>query len=163
MPPIGNHETRRVAWRLCAAKYAATALSGEGARLFGGRWNEKGTPLVYGSSHLSLAVLEVLVHANTLPRDYVAIAVEIPAALRVDEWKASRLPRGWREIPAPAELAKMGTAWARAMSAVALIVPSAIVEHETNLLLNPLHADMRKVTVRPPERFAFDTRLKGGS
>ena len=40
-------------------------LSGKGAKLYGGRWNSFGLPAVYTTEHISLAVLEILVHVKT--------------------------------------------------------------------------------------------------
>jgi RES domain-containing protein len=147
----------RTVWRLCSSRDAA--LTGHGARLYGGRWNLKGTPLVYCSSTLSLAVLETLVHASVLPISYVAIRIDIPASVHVDTWTGSSLPRNWRAMPGPVALQRKGTAWARLRGAVAVIVPSAIVPIETNVLLNPLHPDLRKLVVHRPRPFGFDARL----
>ena len=34
-------------WRIVKSRYASTAFDGEGARLYGGRWNSSGTRMVY--------------------------------------------------------------------------------------------------------------------
>lgn len=150
----------RTIWRLCARRHAATALSGEGARLYGGRWNRKGTALVYCSSTIALAMLEVLVHAPSLPADFVAIRIDLPASIPIDTRTARNLPANWRATPAPPALATLGTAWARGATAVALEVPSAIVEVETNVLLNPAHPDLARLVIHPPVAVPFDSRLK---
>jgi RES domain-containing protein len=147
-------------WRLC--RRAHTAFDGEGARLAGGRWNRRGTPVVYVSQSLSLAALELLVHADAalLPDDLVAIPAEIPDALKIESVDASDLPRDWRRYPAPESLAERGTAWARAARSPALSVPSALVPNERNFLLNPAHPDFGKIRAGKPERFALDGRLR---
>jgi RES domain-containing protein len=150
----------RAIWRLCSARFAASALDGEGARRFGGRWNEKGTAMVYCWSTLALAMLEILVHASALPASYVAIRIEIPASVTIDCWQTSSLPVGWQAHPAPPELARRGSAWVKGGAAVALDVPSAIVSVERNILLNPAHPDMAKLVVDPPMPLPFDARLK---
>ncbi|MGA9671505.1 MAG: RES family NAD+ phosphorylase, partial [Terracidiphilus sp.] len=68
-------------WRLCRERYAGEAFSGHGARLYGGRWNSAGTPMVYASSSLALAAIELFVHLepNQQPADLVSIAAELPA------------------------------------------------------------------------------------
>lgn len=70
-------------WRLVQADYAAHAFDGEGARLYGGRWNSPGQCAVYTAGSLALAALEVLVHLKsrvTLSR-YIA-----PVAKLVTPW-----------------------------------------------------------------------------
>ena len=149
----------RTVWRLCGARHSSTAMGGEGARLYGGRWNAKGTPLVYCSSTLSLAVLEVLVHAASLPANFVAIQIDIPDEVTIDAWPLSSLPSGWQAMPAPVQLARMGTRWAHGLGAVALEVPSAIVEVETNVLINPAHPEASRLVVHSARAFPFDPRL----
>jgi len=65
-------------WRLVTARFADTAFSGDGARLYGGRWNRKGVPLVYAAGSQSLAMLEMLVQDEPLRARYVMIRVRIP-------------------------------------------------------------------------------------
>jgi len=73
-------------WRL--ARRPFDAIDGEGARLFGGRWNRPGLAVVYCAINLSLAVLEILVHLDVelreFPSDYVKIPIEIPRSLKLD-------------------------------------------------------------------------------
>ena len=149
----------RTAWRLCAAQHAHASLTGFGARLYGGRWNEKGTALVYCSSTLALAALETLVHSTVIPANYVAIRIDIPPPLKIDVWTVSSLPRSWRSTPAPIALQRRGSAWAKQARALAVVVPSAIVPTETNLLINPLHKDVRRLVVHRAVSFRFDPRL----
>lgn len=150
----------RIFWRLCCEPFAATAMSGEGARLFGGRWNRVGTPMVYCASALSLCALEILVHSATLPRGFVAIRVEAPLDSTVERWDLASLPANWRDMPAPEGLAERGSEWARSGRTLLLEVPSTIVPHETNVLVNPLHPDARRLIIGAPQPFPFDSRLK---
>lgn len=150
----------RTVWRLCAERFAAGALSGEGARLFGGRWNRVGTPMVYCGSTLSLCALEILVHVTAVPSGFVSIPLVVPAGIEIERWDASSLPPDWRTMPGGAALAAMGTEWARSGRTVALEVPSAVVASETNVLLNPMHPDIAKLTIGDAEPFPFDPRLK---
>jgi RES domain-containing protein len=147
------------AYRICRASLAAGAFSGEGARVNGGRWNEKGTRLVYCSSSVSLAMLEVLVHTPSLPRDMVTIRVTVPDDVRVETWTAGDLPADWASPVPPAALKSRGSAWAAEGRAMAVRVPSAIVPSETNLLVNPVHPDWPRCIVDAPEPIQFDVRL----
>ena len=147
------------AWRIIKEKHAATAFSGEGARLFGGRWNSRGVPVVYTSSTYSLAALESLVHLNpSVPFNYVASRIKLdPALLETIPPKA--LPPDWREEPPPPSSKAVGDAWVREARSAVLALPSVIIPGESNYLLNPAHPDFSKVSIGKPEAFVFDPRL----
>ena len=150
-------------WRIVKNRHAATAFDGEGARLYGGRWNSPGTPMVYASSTISLAVLEVLVHVQeaSLLSSYSLIAARFDDAF-VERLDRSMLPEGWRAYPAPSELQRMGDQWVRNQRSAVFEVPSVIVERESNYLLNPAHLDFSSVVIGEPEPFTFDERLLAG-
>jgi RES domain-containing protein len=147
-------------YRLVRKKYAKQAelLSGAGAAVLGGRWNEKGTRLIYASSHVSLVALEALVHANMLPRDMVLVSLEIPD-LVIRRWRVESLARGWADYPFGTATQKRGTRWARVGKELAVWVPSAVVPSEWNCLLNPMHADIARVKAKVLGPFRFDPRL----
>ncbi|MCB9785362.1 MAG: RES family NAD+ phosphorylase [Deltaproteobacteria bacterium] len=147
-------------WRLCKAKHAAAALSGEGARRYGGRWHSAGTPLVYAADSLALAALEVLVHVQS-PQAFpamVAIAIEVPDdALEVAA--PDDLPQDWNRLPpAPASQA-LGDAWHRSGRSLALSLPSVIVPAERIVLIHPGHARFTAIVVQEPRPFTLDPRL----
>jgi RES domain-containing protein len=148
-------------WRLAAARHADRAFDGEGARLYGGRWNHPGVPVVYTSATLSLAALELFVHldAEDVPEDRIAIPAEVPRGLDVEELRAEDLPAAWRSYPALEALKELGTAWARSRRTAVLQVPSAVIPAESNYLINPLHPQVSRITVREPAPFTFDRRL----
>ncbi|MGE5314348.1 MAG: RES family NAD+ phosphorylase [Acidobacteriota bacterium] len=150
----------RVLYRIARATYAED-LSGQGAMLAGGRWNQKGTPLLYTATSRSLACLEALVHLSQpeflLPRRLVSIGV--PAKIVPHIVNESDLPVEWRRNPPPFALAEIGTRWARKMESLLLQVPSAVVPEEFNMLINPAHPDMKAVRVTRIDRFSFDERL----
>jgi RES domain-containing protein len=151
-------------WRIVKSRYAAAAFDGEGARLYGGRWNSPGTPMVYTSSTISLAVLEVLVHLQeaSLLSSYSLIAARFDDAF-VESLDRSMLPDGWRSYPAPSELQRIGDEWVQSQRSAVLEVPSVIVERESNYLLNASHPDFSSVAIGEPEPFTFDERLLAGS
>ena len=148
-------------WRLCRAKHEATAFSGIGAQLAGGRWNHKGYPMVYTSEHLSLAVLEMFVHvsAQTAPSDLISIRASLPDDVPVTELPESALPPNWKAVPAPAELKDIGTAWLKEGRTAVLVVPSAVTHRERNLLLNPKHSDMNFLQADSGQPFHLDPRM----
>ncbi|MGA7954110.1 MAG: RES family NAD+ phosphorylase [Gloeobacterales cyanobacterium] len=148
-------------WRLSKIKYATTAFDGEGARRAGGRWNSKGTAIVYCSATLSLTALETLVHLDVADfgTSRAAIRVEIPDDIERDRVEATQLIPDWRDTPAPSSLAVMGDQWAAQGKTLLLLVPSAVVPQENNILLNPRHADFAKIQIFLPEPFVLDARL----
>jgi RES domain-containing protein len=119
---------------------------------------------VYTAAHLSLAVLEVLVHVSAeedLPADLVAISADLPDDLAIEHVGIEELPENWRRTPAPPMLAERGTARLTATRTAVLAVPSVVIPGETNYILNPAHPDFRRVVVHRAERFDLDPRLAG--
>ena len=146
-------------WRLVTARFADTAFSGEGARLYGGRWNRKHVPMVYTAATQSLAMLELLVQDDPLRARYVMIPAFIPADLPIEYLAANSLPEGWRELGAREHLQQIGTEWARSARSPVLAVPSAVIPSETNYLLNPQHPAFNQIQVGAPLEFITDLRL----
>jgi RES domain-containing protein len=144
-----------IVYRLCKA--AHIALDGEGARLWGGRWNSAGRPMVYTAATPSLAVLEVLVHldlpAELLPDDLRLLTIELP-----DD---AALHRPDIDIADDAACLAQGDAFLDAGNALALRVRSVVVPQEWNMLLNVRHRDMTRVTITANEPFRLDPRLVG--
>ena len=146
-------------WRLTTARFARSAFSGEGARLYGGRWNRKGVRLVYTAASQSLAMLEMLVQDEPPRARYVMIEARIPSAVTIDRIGVDDLPANWRDIAVREKLQAIGTKWVRKQSAAVLAVPSALIAAETNYLFNPLHPDFRLIRIGKPHKFVTDLRL----
>lgn len=147
-------------WRIIKTKHADRAFDGEGARLYGGRWNSPGRRVVYTSSTTSLAVLEVLVHLEEsafLPA-YSLFRIQLDESQLIP-LSVAELPKNWRNDPAPSALQAIGDLWLSEGRTLALAVPSAIVPHETNYLLNPEHSAFPQLVVDPAQAFSFDRRL----
>ena len=141
------------AWRICREPFAD--LTGEGARLWGGRWNSPGRPLVYAADTAALAVLEVRVHLDLgfdlLPADYVLLTLDLDGA-SVET-----------VLALPADTVAFGDGWLTAGRTAALRVPSAIVAESTNILVNPRHPEAGQVRIADRRPFAFDERLWAGT
>ena len=148
-------------FRLCRRPFSRTPLDGRGGLLASGRWHTPRRLVYYASDSLALASLEILVHGepDLLPRDLVAIEVNVPAGVKVEELDTRALPRSWRRYPAPAALNRLGNAWLDRNSACLFRVPSALVPSEKNFLINPAHPDARKLRVIGKTPFQFDPRL----
>src|SRR5438270_7135196 len=115
-------------WRICRRTYAAEAASGEGSRLFGGRWNSRGVRVVYASTSLSLAAVETFVNLepNLRPADLVSIEGALPDAVRTIRFDVKALPACWFETR-DESLHRFGDEWIRDGRSAALLVPSAAI------------------------------------
>ena len=147
-------------WRICRRAHAAVAFSGEGARLYGGRWNSQGVTVVYTSPSLALATVETFVHLepNLRPDDLVSISAEMPDGIATERLDLKSLSRKWYELR-DESLRTFGDRWIRAGETLMLHVPSAAIRGEWNVLLNPEHSDFRKLKIEKPKPFEFDLRM----
>jgi RES domain-containing protein len=147
-------------WRICKSRYAESALSGEGARLFAGRWNRQGARIVYTSRSLALAAVELFIHLDpsNAPTDLVSICVEIPESLKIGRVEIGELPVDWRRMDSD-RLREIGGSWAASMRTLGLEVPSAAIDGEWNVLLNPAHPDFGQMIVARPKPFFYDERM----
>jgi RES domain-containing protein len=148
------------AWRIVKTRFATDAFSGEGARLYGGRWNSPGIAMVYTAGSISLATLELLVHldnTSVLP-SYSICPVDFDDSL-VKVLDPATLPSDWRQSPPPTSLQIIGDDWISRSSSVLLRVPSAVIENESIYLINPAHTDFKKLVIGAMEAFEVDPRL----
>jgi RES domain-containing protein len=148
------------AWRIVDAKYADDIFSGEGSRRFSARWNKAGRRLVYTSSTISLATLELIVNTPRarLLSEFVITSCTFPEVI-VEDVDESRLPPNWRDYPQPPEVQELGMAWLMSGSSAVLSVPSAVTPEERNYLINPEHEHFRSVEVGASRPFHIDLRL----
>jgi RES domain-containing protein len=146
-------------WRVLKRRHAATAFSGEGARVNGGRWNSRGVPMIYTSESAALAALEILVHVEdrSVLSGYVAYVLDVPEAM-IEDLDAGSLKEGWDSFPAPLLPREIGDAWIASGRSLGLRVPSAVIAG-SNVLLNPIHPAFRDLVVPEPRGFPFDARL----
>jgi RES domain-containing protein len=151
-------------WRIGTdtPRYTAEDLSGRGAKEGGGRWNRTGTPLVYASTSRALACLETLVHLAVADFPLNRYLVEIRVPLTAWDERIVLDPSahiGWDAEPAGMVSLDWGTDWASRGSALLAEVPSMIVPEESNVLVNPRHADARSARARKVREWTYDYRL----
>jgi RES domain-containing protein len=147
-------------WRICRARFAGEAFSGQGARRFGGRWNSPSVPMVYSSTSLALAAMELFVHLepNQQPDDLVSIAALLPEGEPALRLEPGKLPsRWWTDEFKP--LRAIGDKWIREGKSLAIEVPSAALRMEWNVLVNPLHPAIAEIKIEKPQPFYFDARM----
>lgn len=115
--------------------------------------------VVYGSQHKSLAALELLVHRDPrMPNRFTALVFQFPESL-VETLPLRGLPADWRQEAPPTSTQRIGDGWIRESRSAVLAVPSIIIPEELNYVLNPAHADFRKIRIGKPQDFVFDARL----
>jgi RES domain-containing protein len=145
-------------YRISKAVHVATALSGQGAALYAGRWNSKGVRLACTAGSVALAMLELLVHVDKedAPTGLRLLSYELPddAVQRLDA-----LPPGWSDLPYSRAVQAVGDRWIASARSLALHVPSAVARHESNVLVNPGHARFADVAWVANEALVLDARL----
>lgn len=149
-----------IVFRLSKKDYCAD-LSGKGAEKAGGRWNSKGSPMVYTSESRALCTTEIAVHSplGNIPADYYLVTIEIPDSASILELKPTDLPKDWKAIPHSNSTQLIGDKFLADGRFLVLKVPSVVVQGDFNYLLNPSHKLMSKVKITKTELFEFDERL----
>jgi RES domain-containing protein len=147
-------------FRLCNRQFSSD-LSGKGAKIFGGRWNNKGTAILYTSESRALCLAEVLVRATSksIPDDYHLVTIELPDNHSVLEVGLKNLPLDWKRVSYKPVLQRIGDSFVQTNEHLILKVPSVVIPAEFNYLINPRHPGFGKVSILNIEPFEFDERL----
>jgi RES domain-containing protein len=147
-------------YRIARTQYA-NDMTGEGARLFGGRWNHKSVPCIYCSESKALALLEYTVNVNIeeIPRALSIVTLEIPDA-HIRVILQDDLPGNWKESPAPVSTKDYGSKLLNSLSDAVFKIPSTIIADEYNLVLNPLHKESKHFRIIDIRDFVYDVRIK---
>lgn len=148
------------AYRIVRPEFVDTAFDGEGARLYGGRWNEKGTRMVYTSASPSLAAMESFVHMGISAKliQHVIIEINIPDEI-IKVCNKIMLPEEWNTNIAHEISQEFGTMWIESSESAVLAIPSAVMEMEINYLINPTHPDFSKIVIIQKRDFTYDDRM----
>lgn len=147
-------------YRLCRTKYADD-LSGEGARLFGGRWNNPGVPCIYTSSTRALAVLEYTgnIAIDAIPRALSIVTIEIPDN-QIKSIQLKDLPGNWLLSPVPASTKDFGSQLLQMADAPVIQIPSVVIPEEFNFILNPVYSGKHNFRIAEVRDFVYDIRIK---
>lgn len=148
-------------FRIVQEHFIATAFDGDGAKRYGGRWNSKGTSIVYTSSTPSLACLEIMANLDSydvLRERFVIIRCEFRDNL-CETVDVAALPKGWNADSPNAATRTIGDQWVKEGRSAILVVPSAVSPSEQNYLVNPAHIDFKYIRVSSPARFDFSSRF----
>ena len=146
-------------WRLFPRRFRSTAFTGEGGLHAAGRWSHLGSPIVYTSTSRALAALEFFVNLepNEAPDDLLIAEAGIPDGL-IERLDPKLLPSTWRGLNNKT-CRDLGSAWIAEGRSAALRVPSAVVDGDWNVLLNPRHRDFSRVRIGTPRPFRYDPRM----
>ena len=149
-----------LAWRVAKVKRAAD-LSGQGAAIEGGRWNNTEVPAVYMGLSPAICCLETFIHTSsrpTFPLKITCFILPDEPALYLEP-DPGGLPSGWSALPADHASMQYGTEWLNSLSHLGLIVPSAVLPLERNVVINPAHPAVGRITVQAMYDFIYDERM----
>ena len=146
-------------FRFSSEKYSKS-LDGEGAKMYGGRWNSKGVPVIYTSNCLSTAMLEKLIHieADICP-PMKLITYELPDNVSVKRYNIKDLKKIWNVSPHDEYTQLIGDRFVNENKYLILDVPSAIAPLDRNIILNPNHREIKEISIFKIEDFTFDPRF----
>lgn len=149
-----------IVYRLARKKYSDD-ISGSGAELTGGRWNYKGTRMLYTSDSRALCTAEIAVHTpvGIIPRDYVLITIDLPDDVEYQEINDDELSKDWKRFPHSQSTQEIGDNFIKNNKYLFIKVPSAVVQGDYNVLINPSHRLFNSVEILKIENFDFDERL----
>lgn len=149
-----------IVYRLSRGPYK-NDISGRGAEIAGGRWNSKGTAMLYTSESIALCTVEIAVHMplGIVPKDYFLVRIEFPDTASIKELSEAELSEDWKSFPHANSTQEIGDAFVQDSDYFVLKVPSATVQGNFNYLLNPRHPDFNQVKVLDSIPFEFDKRL----
>ncbi|MFJ4142684.1 RES family NAD+ phosphorylase [Pseudomonas sp. NPDC089734] len=135
-------------WRITAARFA-TDLSGQGAALFGGRWNHMKHKALYVGMTPAICALETFTHCTEVPRFALKLVqIRLPDEPELyQEADVNLLGDGWARKPADIRSMDFGTAWLRQGQQLGLIVPSSVLPQARHIMVNPLHPAAERIEI----------------
>ncbi len=148
-----------IVYRICNSRYAGD-ISGRGAEKAGGRWNQRGYPMLYTCQSRALAAMELAVHItlSTIQHDYKMLTIQLPET-PIYSLPEEELPADWKQFPFPISTQTIGTNWLIENKYLILSVPSVVIDGDFNFLINPYHQLFKEIKVLEIKTFEFDTRL----
>lgn len=148
-------------YRICQEIFAGD-LSGNGSRLYGGRWNSEGKFALYTSCSRSLALLETLAHATVKilqEKKYILVTIYVPDSATAQVIDIKKFPAGWQQTNIHYFTRKTGDRFLMDGKKLLLKAPSILVPEEFNYVINPLHPDMKEIKILKQRELVFDNRL----
>lgn len=147
-------------WRIAGEKWALDR-TGDGARLYGGRWNPLGWPALYAGINVEICVLEKFVNLADLQHPkLLLVSIQIPDEPKLYYQPVLKsLPKKWDSLPIAAGSQEFGKQWLKSCDQLVMLVPSVIVPEAMNAMINPQHPAMSQVKIQVEREFKFDSRM----
>lgn len=141
-------------WRISAYP----GLTGIGGLHVDGRWHTLPRPVLYAAEHPALAMVEVMAHMRlslaSIPTTLKLIRIDVGKGAVISP--APELPDGWQANEPTSQA--LGNRWLDGREGLLLPVPSALVAHARNYLINPTHPQAATHLGETVEPFWFDVR-----
>jgi RES domain-containing protein len=146
-----------IVYRITKEVYS-TSLKASG---YAARWNYNGSLVIYTAQSRSLACLENLVHRSGEGNNalFKVMLIQIPDNLPLEEIEENSMKKDWQKIENSSYCQSIGSNWLARQKTAILKIPSVIIKNEFNFILNPNHADFRKIKLIGAEDFIFDCRF----
>ena len=148
-------------WRIVTGSHPV--WSGEGARIYGQRWNPPGLPAIYTGTSFAVSLIELLVHANrkSPPSGARFVEADVPDDVSRERLNPGSLP-GWDDPHDTSIAQAFGRDWIQSRRSALLIVPSVVTAgRDANVVVNPEHADAARISVGPETPVDLDPRFFG--
>jgi RES domain-containing protein len=148
-------------WRIVTGPHPV--WSGEGARLYGQRWNPAGLPAIYAGTSFAVCLIELLVHANrkSPPSGARFVEAQVPDDVSREAFNPASSP-GWDDPRDTSIAQSFGRDWIETRRSALLIVPSVVTAgRDVNVVVNPDHADAARIAVGPETPVVLDPRFFG--
>jgi RES domain-containing protein len=148
-------------WRVSFEKFRNDQLKGLGGLSSPGRWHFEGNRIIYTSTTLALAAMEMLAYfdPDIAPSGLMRFGIDIPEDIAVEICDPLSLTPRWQEYPYQGETQEFGTNWLIERRTCLLSVPSTHIPIERNIIINPEHADISRIRVVNQKPFSYDLRL----
>lgn len=147
-------------YRIGKARYAKD-LTGEGSKIYGGRWNHEGIPCIYTTENRALSLLEYSAHVSldSIPRALSFTTFQVPVD-SIKTFSLSDLPGNWNSWPHLKESRDFGSKWLKQNRFLIFRSPSAVIQQEYNYVINVLHERIKEVKIVEAVDYSYDLRIK---
>jgi RES domain-containing protein len=147
-----------IAYRLALARFGGQLYTSG----ISGRWNRNGETVIYASTSRSLSILENLVHRGKfgMGANFLLFILNIPESFTAQIVTLENLSSNWSKSNSYSECQKIGSEWYQKSLNPCLVVPSAIIPEESNIVINAKHSQFSMIKIERVYSYSIDDRLK---